>query len=126
MFRSDWNQSSPSVWLTAYCVRTFQEASFYEWENHLYIDPDVIAQAVSWLLKHQTDEGSFYEVTWLPDRKMNSSLRYDEEYNLAYRHRNISLTAHVLITLESVKDISGILGSKITNGVKNAVRWVSR
>ena len=121
LFRSDWNMSSPSVWLTAYCVRIFEEASFYEWENYLYIDPNVISQAVSWLLDHQTHDGSFYEVTWLPDRKMNSTLQYDEE-NYLYRYRNISLTAHVLITLETVKDLSDGLGARVALAADNAVR----
>lgn len=118
LFRSDWNQSSPSVWLTAYCARVFKEASFPEWENYLYIDPEVISQAIDWVLQHQTEEGAFYEVTWLPDRKMNATAEY------GYRHRNISLTAHVLITLETVKEISGRLSSKIAFGTTNAVRFV--
>lgn len=98
------NQSASSVWLTAYCARVFQEASFYEWENFIYIDPDVIAKAVSWVLKHQTPEGSFYETTWLPDRKYNSSLKWPD--NDPIQQRNITLTAHVLIMLESVKDLT--------------------
>ncbi|KAF7387314.1 CD109 antigen-like [Vespula maculifrons] len=123
LFRSDWNQSASSVWLTAYCARIFQEASFYEWENYLYIDPDVITQAVSWVLKHQTPEGSFYEVTWLPDRKMNSSLNYDSDI---IRFRNISLTAHVLITLETVRDLTGGLGSQVALASANAIKWLER
>lgn len=122
-FRTDWNQSMPSVWLTAFCARVFQEASFYEWENYLYIDPEVIAQAVSWILKHQTPEGAFYEVTWLPDRKMNGSLNYRNDI---IAHRNISLTAHVLITLESVKDLTGGLGSQVALSAANAIRWLER
>jgi len=34
--------SYPSVWLTSYCARVFQEANFYEWENFIFIDPQVI------------------------------------------------------------------------------------
>ena len=101
------------MWLTAYCARTFQEASFYEWENYIYIDPAVIQKSIQWLLKHQTQEGSFWEVTWAPDRKVNisSNYKYDEpDFN-----RNISLTAHVLITLVTVKDLSGGLGAKVTS-----------
>ncbi|XP_012257005.2 CD109 antigen isoform X2 [Athalia rosae] len=123
LFRSDWNQSASSVWLTAYCARIFQEARFYEWENYLYIDPDVIAQSVSWILRHQTPEGSFYEITWLPDRKMNSSLNYFDD---PIRHRNISLTAHCLITLETVKDLTGGLGAQVSVAAVNAVRWLER
>ncbi|XP_015173319.1 PREDICTED: CD109 antigen [Polistes dominula] len=123
LFRSDWNQSASSVWLTAYCARIFQEASFYEWENYLYIDPDVITQAVSWVLKHQTPEGSFYEVTWLPDRKMNSSLNYENDF---IRFRNVSLTAHVLITLETVRDLTGGLGSQVALASAKAVKWLER
>lgn len=124
LFRSDWNQSSPSVWLTAYCIRIFEEASFYEWENYIYIDPEVIKQAVVWLLDHQTPDGSFYEVTWLPDRKMNSTLNYDDEHYL-YRARNISLTAHVLIALETVKDLTDGLGSRVTLAAAYAVKYVA-
>lgn len=102
LFRSDWNSSDSSVWLTAYCARIFTEASFYEWENYIYIDPVIIQRSVQYLLRHQTDEGSFYEVTWSPDRKMNQTT------NANLRSKNITLTAHVLITLSLTKDLSGV------------------
>lgn len=124
LFRTDWNQSSPSVWLTAYCARIFQEASFYEWENYIYIDPKVIEKAVSWVLQHQTQNGSFYEITWGPDRKQNHTLNWGE--NDLIKHRNISLTAHVLITLENVKDLTGGLGAKVALAQKNAIAWLER
>lgn len=97
------NQSESSVWLTAYVVRVFQEASFYEWENFIYIDPVVISKSVNWILQHQNSDGAFWEPNWLPDRKYNSSLNYDNDH---IRYRNITLTAHVLITLEHVKDLT--------------------
>ena len=65
----------------------------------------VIAKAVAWVLRHQTLEGAFYEVAWLPDRKMNNSLVWPND---PIRHRNISLTAHVLIMLDTVKDLTGV------------------
>ncbi|GAB0098879.1 macroglobulin complement-related [Sergentomyia squamirostris] len=121
LFRSDWNQSDPSVWLTAYCVRIFQEASFYEWENYIYIDPNMIQKSVAWILRHQTPEGSFYETTWSPDRKMNST------QNEILRARNITLTAHVLITLASVKDLAaGGLGARVSMAQQRAVDWIDR
>lgn len=58
---------------------------------------------MEWVLKHQTEEGSFYETTWSPNRKYNASINWPND-NI--RHRNISLTAHVLIMLESVKDLT--------------------
>lgn len=105
LFRSDWNTSASSVWLTAYCARTFSEASFYEWENYLYIDPLVVQKAIRFVLKHQTPEGAFYEITWSPDRKANGTLHLADDH---IKYRNISLTAHVLITLVTVKDLSGV------------------
>ena len=92
------------MWLTAYVTRIFQDASFYEWENYIYIDPSIIEKSVRWVLQHQSPEGAFYEVTWIPDRKYNETVNYP--YDSRYRYRNITLTAHVLIMLESVKDIS--------------------
>lgn len=106
LFRSDWNTSASSTWLTAYCARIFQEASFYEWENYIYIDPLVIQKSIRWLLRHQTHDGAFYEVTWSPDRKANGSLHLETDDNI--RHRNISLTAHVLMTLAQAKDLAGV------------------
>lgn len=97
------NQSASSVWLTAYVVRVFQEASFYEWENYIYIDPNVISKAVDWILHHQNSDGAFWEPGWLPDRKYNSSLNIEND---PIRYRNITLTAHVLITLDYVKDLT--------------------
>ncbi|GLH02408.1 CD109 antigen [Gryllus bimaculatus] len=123
LFRSDWNQSASSVWLTAYCARIFQEASFYEWENYIYIDPKVIEGAVQYVLRHQTPEGSFYEVTWLPDRKMNDSLLWPDD---KLKYRNISLTAHVLITLETVKDLTGGLGAQVALAQAKAIHWLER
>lgn len=35
------NQSASSVWLTSFCAKIFQDASFNEWENFIYIDPEV-------------------------------------------------------------------------------------
>ncbi|XP_020798964.1 CD109 antigen [Drosophila serrata] len=116
LFRSDWNNSDSSVWLTSYCLRVFQEASFYEWENFIWIDATIIEKNMRWLLQHQTPQGSFYEVTWLPDRKMNRT-NFD---------KNITLTSHVLITLATVKDISGTLGSRVALATQRAVAYIER
>ncbi|XP_016968593.1 CD109 antigen [Drosophila biarmipes] len=116
LFRSDWNNSDSSVWLTSYCLRVFQEASFYEWENFIWIDATIIEKNMRWLLQHQTPQGSFYEVTWLPDRKMNRT-NFD---------KNITLTSHVLITLATVKDISGTLGSRVALATQRAVTYIER
>uniref|UniRef100_A0A336LJG8 TEP1-F n=1 Tax=Culicoides sonorensis TaxID=179676 RepID=A0A336LJG8_CULSO len=127
LFRSDWNQSAPSVWLTAYCARVFQEASFYEWENFIYIDPIVIQKNVRWILKHQLPEGSFFEVTWSPDRKFNETARlFDKFGKYEQGPRNISLTAHVLITLVTVKDLSGSLGARVSLATTKAVQYIER
>ncbi|KAJ8926001.1 hypothetical protein NQ315_009856 [Exocentrus adspersus] len=122
-FRSDWNQSASSVWLTAYCAGYFQEASFYEWENYIYIDPVIISKSVEWVLRHQHQEGSFWEESWLPDRKYNSSLNLDDD---PIKHRNITLTAHVLIMLESVKDLTSGLSSKVAIAAQRAIHWLDR
>ena len=37
------------------------KAQFADWENFLYIDPNIVATGVEWILHHQTGEGSFYE-----------------------------------------------------------------
>jgi CD109 antigen len=125
LFRSDWNQSASSVWLTAYCARTFQDANFYEWENFIYIDPVVLQKNMAWLLRHQTPEGSFYETTWSPDRKSNDSSDYNTNYFERPLH-NISLTAHVLITLTTVKDLTDGLSSRVSLAQQRAVQYLDQ
>lgn len=126
LFRSDWNQSDSSVWLTAYCARIFQDANFYEWENFIYIDPVVLQKNMAWLLRHQLPEGSFYEVTWSPDRKVNDSSNYNERYFENPNQYNISLTAHVLITLTAVKDLADGLSSRIALAQQRAVQYLDQ
>ncbi|XP_038211501.1 CD109 antigen [Zerene cesonia] len=147
LFRSDWNQSASSVWLTSFCAKIFQDASFNEWENYIYIDPNVISMAVSWVLEHQSPEGAFYEVTWLPDRNANTTigvpkdsqlyreagaqLRGREVNNSIILERNISLTAQVVITLESVKNLKDIgvregLSARVATAQQRGVAWLER
>ncbi|RWS29912.1 CD109 antigen-like protein, partial [Leptotrombidium deliense] len=118
-----WNEK-PSVWLTAFCARILNKATFQEWENFLYIDQEIISKAISWILQHQSSEGGFYERHWPAyDRKMNSTskLRNDND-----RYRNISLTAHVLITLAEVRDLRGEVGAKASNAKWAAQRYLER
>ncbi|KPJ10420.1 CD109 antigen [Papilio machaon] len=128
LFRSDWNQSASSVWLTSFCAKIFQEASFNEWENYIYIDPDVISMAVSWLLEHQTPEGAFYEVTWSPDRNANSTISVNDSIIL---QRNVTLTAQVVITLETVKNLKDIgfkeaLSARVAQAQRNGITWLEK
>ncbi|KAM3959264.1 macroglobulin complement-related [Aphomia sociella] len=146
LFRSDWNQSASSVWLTSFCAKIFQDASFNEWENFIYIDSDVTSQAVSWVLQHQTPEGAFYEVTWLPDRNENDTIvlpRSHELYQSAIKQggqevngsvllqRNITLTAQVVIMLETVKNLKDIgvregLSAQVSQAQQRAISWLER
>ncbi|XP_015919307.1 CD109 antigen [Parasteatoda tepidariorum] len=113
----------PSLWLTALCVRMFHLAQYPDWENYLYIDPDMLSRSVEYILRYQTREGSFYEVypqQW--NRKMNVLSSNDPYIN----YQNISLTAHVLITLTAVADLSGDIRVDISNAKNSAVRYLER
>jgi hypothetical protein len=67
----------------------------------------VIAKSIDWLLQFQTEEGSFYEVSPYANRKLNDTVFYN---GYAYSP-NITLTAHVLIALQNVKDLPGVSSS---------------
>lgn len=119
-----WNSKSSSVWLTAFCARILYKATFQEWENFLYIDPQVITQAVAFILQHQTPDGAFYETSIQPyDRKMNLTSKSSADH---VRFRNISLTAHVLITLMEVKDLRGEISGRVSTARWSAQRYLER
>ncbi|KAG0416492.1 hypothetical protein HPB47_006391 [Ixodes persulcatus] len=105
--------SQPSVWLTSFCARVFHKATFQEWEHFLYIDPTIIQKAIGWLLDRQSPEGSFHETSFFAyDRKMSASSENPDD---PVRFRNVSLTAHVLITLAEVRDIRGVSSTPIAS-----------
>ncbi|CAB4061935.1 unnamed protein product [Lepeophtheirus salmonis] len=99
---SNWDHSKPNVWLTAWVIRIFKAVSYQDWEDYIYIDPTVVGSAVLWLLNYQTEEGSFSETEYYPyplHKPMEGkSLFYGDDSSVK---RNISLTAHVLISLET-------------------------
>lgn len=114
----------PSVWLTAFCARILHKATFQEWENFLYIDPNIINDAVSWILRHQTQEGAFIETAMYPyDRRMNLTSKISGDYS---NLRNISLTAHVLITLAEIRDLTGDVGARASTARTSAQRYLER
>lgn len=123
-FRAFRWHNRPSVWLTAFCARILHKATFQEWESFLFIDPSVINKAMGWILQHQTPEGAFYETAIQPyDRKMNLTTKFLHDN---VRYRNISLTAHVLITLSEVKDLRGEVSGKAATARWAATRYLEK
>ncbi|XP_064466508.1 CD109 antigen-like [Ornithodoros turicata] len=116
--------SRPSVWLTAFCARVFSKATFQEWEHFLFIDPKVINNAISWLVDRQGPEGAFHETSlYTYDRKMALVSERPED---SVRFCNISLTAHVLITLADIKDVRGDLGARVATARRAAAHYLER
>ncbi|XP_037084851.1 CD109 antigen-like [Pollicipes pollicipes] len=123
-----WDSSPPSVWLTAWVTRIFQEAKFQDWENFLYIEPEIISKAMGWLVQHQdVRTGAFHETSnySIPlDPKMNpKSSRLADPVPL----RNISLTAQALITLSATIDaLQGDLRARANDAKIGAIRYLEQ
>ncbi|XP_064599225.1 CD109 antigen-like [Liolophura sinensis] len=101
MFRDD---TEASTWLTAFVVKTLDEARFAEWEQTLFIPADLINSLVIWLCNKQNDTGAFHEAKGSPvyDRKMASI----NEQTIELYNDPIPLTAYVLIALQKVTGAS--------------------
>lgn len=114
-FRAFHWHNNPSVWMTAFCARVLNLATYQqEWENFLYIDPRVIQGAISWLLTQQLPDGSFVELT---------PFAHNRRTNLT---SHISLTAHVLISLVEVRNLRGELDSKASTARTKAQKYLER
>jgi hypothetical protein len=50
--------------LTSWAIRIFKHASFQDWENLFYIEPQIITRCTEWILHFQTEVGSFEETKW--------------------------------------------------------------
>jgi len=100
-----WDHSKESVWLTAWCIRIFEGVAFQDWEDYIYIDPKVFGSAVLWLLNYQTGNPQDYgdSESFQRTGAFSETEHYDIPLNKAmedYTKKNISLTAHVLISLQ--------------------------
>jgi hypothetical protein len=70
-------------------------------------------------------EGAFYEVApRFADRKMNSTTSWG--FNDPIRYHNISLTAHVVIALTTIRDLPGELGLRVAVSRSSAISWLDR
>nr|XP_004555063.2 C3 and PZP-like alpha-2-macroglobulin domain-containing protein 8 isoform X1 [Maylandia zebra] len=75
--------SSGSMWLTAFVLKSFAES-----QGFIYIDPDELHAAKSWLIKHQGDDGSFPAMGRILNKDLQGGI-----------HGKISLTAYVVAAL---------------------------
>ena len=97
----NWDRSDPSVWLTAWCVRVLEAAQFQDWEDFIYIDPEVFGNAVMWLLNYQDKDGAFLESSD-DDLPLHYAMRSSGSSNTSSSHAShLPLTAHVLIALDA-------------------------
>ena len=78
------NDSQGSLWLTAFVLKTFNQA-----DGLIFMDGDVLDGAADWILKHQRDDGSFKPVGFLHHQELLGGLR-----------GNTALTAYVAIALQ--------------------------
>ena len=72
-----------SLWLTAFVLKTFAQA-----QDLIYIDPQVLLDAASWIERHQQSDGSFENVGFLHHQELLGGLQGKD-----------ALTAYVAIAL---------------------------
>ncbi|XP_052446900.1 C3 and PZP-like alpha-2-macroglobulin domain-containing protein 8 isoform X1 [Carassius gibelio] len=75
--------SSGSMWLTAFVLKSFAQS-----RGFIFIDPEELRAAKSWLITHQKEEGSFPAVGRILNKDLQGGI-----------HGKISLTAYVVAAL---------------------------
>ena len=98
----NWDRSAPSVWLSAWCLRVLHAVSFQDWEDYIYIDPQVFGNSVMWILNYQNEGGAFVESSDV-DTPLHYAMRASMTADNSSAH--IALTAHVLIALDGAAEL---------------------
>ncbi|XP_015826901.3 C3 and PZP-like alpha-2-macroglobulin domain-containing protein 8 isoform X1 [Nothobranchius furzeri] len=75
--------SSGSMWLTAFVLKSFAQSRAF-----IFIDPEELCAAKSWLIRHQRDDGSFPAMGRILNKDLQGGI-----------HGKISLTAYVVAAL---------------------------
>jgi hypothetical protein len=114
-----------SVWLTAWTLMTLADAVYPEWEEKgLYIDPNLRSDIVQFFINHQQLNGSWREFKIAEDRnKFGSRLT---NISGTYQSLNLSLTAQVIIALQSNIDIRGIPAKYLTGAIHRGKQWLEK
>ena len=119
---SIWDTAKPSVWLTSWCIKIFQHVSFQDWEDYIYVDPQVFGSAAMWLINYQNIEGAFSETEYY-QRPLHKAM---ENKDLDGK-RNISLTAHVLISLHEIAPrLEGEAKKYCSTSRQRAIKYLER
>lgn len=114
--------------LSAWTIRTIHQANFPEWENLLYVDPQMVSKTIEWLLQWQDIKaGAFHETPYYSDTPLNRKAA-PYSYGLEWQGpKNITLTAHCLITLEqTINTLQGSVHSQASLARNQAIRSVHR
>ncbi|KAK3859992.1 hypothetical protein Pcinc_033930 [Petrolisthes cinctipes] len=113
---SMWAFSPPSVWLTAKVVNILVAAQHEDWENFLYIDPQIIQQSVAFLMEHQQLDGGFgEELQGALDSKMGKTKFVS----------TVPLTALVTVALHnSLSVLQGNTHSRAVDARARATRYL--
>ena len=118
---SIWDTAKPSVWLTSWCIKIFSHVSFQDWEDYIYIDPEVFGSSVMWLINQQDVEGEFMETEYYSEHPLHKPMTRNPEAG------NIALTAHVLISLQETADkLYGEIKKYSSSARQRARRFLER
>ena len=121
----NWDHSTESVWLSAWCLRVLYPVSFQDWEDFIYIDPQVFGNAVMWLLNYQNTDGAFVEAPDSVDTPLHYAMRSSAHANNNSAH--VALTAHVLLALDGAAELlTGHVKQYCSTGRQRALRYLER
>lgn len=128
-----WHFSLPSVWVTAWTLKTILAAQLEDWENLVYVEPRLVTDTIEFLLKHQAEDGSFHET----EHYNNTTLTYCMSYKgLAggdpTNHQDkgkplVALTALIVTILrEALPTVSGEVHGRAVAAKLRAIRFLER
>ncbi|CAH1108875.1 unnamed protein product [Psylliodes chrysocephalus] len=103
----EWKDSTGSVWLTAYVVMALRQAKAF-----IYVDEEVIDNALNWLTNVQGKNGSFYETGNI----IHSELQNNNGNSLA-------LTAFIVMALQESNQRND---PTITNVINKGLDYIAR
>ncbi|XP_067949557.1 CD109 antigen-like [Watersipora subatra] len=96
---------SGSMWLTAFVVKSFQQA-----KSFIFVDEEIISKAVGWIIRRQNSDGSFPE----PGRILHKGMTGGGASS------DVTLTAFVLIAISDIPQTSSAASANLARAQKKA------
>ncbi|XP_050736759.1 CD109 antigen-like isoform X2 [Eriocheir sinensis] len=128
-----WHFSKPSVWVTAWTLKTILAAQLEDWENLVYVEPRLVTATIDFLIQHQAEDGSFHETEHYRNTTLSYTMAYKGLAGTGFEDSEdkgrplVALTSLIVTVLsEALPTVTGDVHGRAVSAKLRAITFLER